>query len=427
MIKWLIFGVWWLVLSSCAANGTGSISAERSSFVTLEPTNPSSTNSLDSVTTLPESTMLPANESGVKEATDSYGDIGVRRFYLPKLLDSVLPDYSSGEQPIAPTGDMPTAIVASTDACDIVEIDPVTGATTILWEYSGAEYVSFYCGAHRITEDLESELPSGYEGGISFVADVEWVDSGFVLISICCEPASGRFELLAVSGGSQPAVPTLLNLEGGSPALRDGVLLFEMPVSAGSGFHTIGTTVFDAYFDTSDPDFPFYSLTGQSEFYELFFDQSDLSSGVDGFVRNVSWVDNNRLAFDLWSIGISDSEVFSWTGIIDLTQQSVSLNSHGPGWSMPSGDKVGNLVVAEQQCNYFVSVCNHDRSKILTIDSRTFTPIHELEIDGEIADMDLVRGWLLITLTNGQMGTVNFATGNFTVIADGISHAAWME
>ena len=63
----------------------------------------------------------------------------------------------------------------------------------------------------------------------------------------------------------------------------------------------------------------------------------------------------------------------------------------------------------------------------MTVDSHTLLPVHELEVDGEIADMDLERGWLLSTLTDGRMGTIDFTTGAFSVIADGITHAVWME
>ena len=74
-----------------------------------------------------------------------------------------------------------------------------------------------------------------------------------------------------------------------------------------------------------------------------------------------------------------------------------------------------------------VSKCDQDHSIIVTVDPQTLLPIHELEVDGEIADMDLVSGWLLITLTDGRMGTIDFTTGAFSVIGDGITHAVWME
>ncbi len=172
---------------------------------------------------------------------------------------------------------------------------------------------------------------------------------------------------------------------------------------------------------------PFFSLEQDSNLFTLSFDPKDSYSGVDAFVKNVSWLDEARIAFDLWSSNSFGSEVFSWVGIADLAQQSALMNSRGPGWSIPVGDELGNLVVAQQSCNYFVSTCDQVLSKIMTVDSQTLLPIHELEVDGEIADMDMVRGWLLITLTDGRMGTIDFITGEFSVIADGITHAVWME
>ena len=174
---------------------------------------------------------------------------------------------------------------------------------------------------------------------------------------------------------------------------------------------------------------PSYFLTGGINYLGLSFDQEDISSGIRGFVGDVSWLNNDRIAFDLWSFDfdLPGSKVFSWIGVIDLTQQSVSLNSRSPGWSNPTGDELSNFVVSEQPCNFYVGTCDQDRSIIVTVDSQTLLPIHELEVDGNIAYMDLERGWLLITLTDGRMGTIDFTTGEFSVIADSITHAVWME
>ena len=351
---------------------------------------------------------------------------------MPNLFDSIFSDYTLDERTdkraIVATGDMPLSILVSTHECRIATVDTATDNTTILWEYIGDEFPSYYCMPHRIADDIHSELPPDSEIGISFVEDLEWIDNRYVLISICCEPAAGRFELLDMPSVSEINKPLWLALDGASSDIgSDGSLLFETPGSPDSGFHTIGVTEFDVGLDKSDPDFPFYSLTGDTDLYSLSFSEDDTSSGIDGFVRNVSWLDDARIAFDLWSFDQLASEVFSWIGIIDLTQQKVSLNSHFPGWSMPTGDGLGNLVVAEQRCNYFVSTCDQAKSRVVTVDSQTLLPIHELEVDGEIADMDLLRGWLLITLTDGRMGTIDFTTGEFSVIADGISHAVWME
>lgn len=94
---------------------------------------------------------------------------------------------------------------------------------------------------------------------------------------------------------------------------------------------------------------------------------------------------------------------------------------------LPTGDGSGNLVVAEQSCGYRIERCEATRSTLLVIDSRTLLPIHEIVVDGAIADMDLTRGWLLVTLTDGRMGTINLINGTFTAIAEEITYAVWME
>ena len=85
--------------------------------------------------------------------------------------------------------------------------------------------------------------------------------------------------------------------------------------------------------NASDPEYPGYSLTGDISYFGLSFDQENILSGIDGFVGGVSWLDNDRIAFYLWSFDLPGSEVFSWIGVIDLTQQSVSLNSATLLWS----------------------------------------------------------------------------------------------
>ena len=414
-----------LALSNCATNDPVLKPEQQESPATVESIDPPTTNPVSPDTT------LQRVETSINDGSDDSRDLGL---HLPKLLDSILVDHPSGQQPITSTGDMPPSIVASSEACEIVIVDVATGETTKLWEYkySRAETPFYYCMAHGITDNLESILPPNYESGISFIENLEWVDTGYILISMCCEPAVGRFELLAMPATSETEKPLWLALDGGSPDISDdGSLLFALPHFFGSSGYPIGVIEeFDINSDNaSDPEYPSYNLTGYSSYYELSVDQEDISSGISWFVGNVSWLDNDRIAFDLWSFDfdLSDSEVFSWIGIIDLTQQSVSLNSRSPGWSIPTGDELGNLVVTQQPCNNYLSTCEQDHSRIVTVDSQTLLPIHELEVDGNIADMDLVRGWLLITLTDGRMGTIDFTTGAFSVIADGITHAVWME
>ncbi len=311
-------------------------------------------------------------------------------------------------------------------------VDSTTGETTKLWEYKYIHTATtpfYYC--YPLPEDIESILPPNYESGSSSIEDLEWIDTGYILISMCCEPAAGRFELLAMPGKSETKEPVWLALNGRFPNISgNGSLLFVADGNIAGPYTMNVIENLDVNFDNaSDPERPFYSLTGDRSHFGLSFDQDDILSDTYGIVGDVSWLDNDRIAFDLWSFDfdLSDSDLFSWIGIIDQTQQSVLLNSRGPGWSNPTGDGFGNLVVAEQPCNFYVDTCEQAHSRIVTVDSHTLLPMHELEVDGEIADMDLERGWLLITLTDGRMGIIDFTTGEFSVIADGITHAVWME
>ena len=420
-----------LVLLSCATNDSALEPERTGSATTVESIDPPSTNPASPTTT------LPRDDNSDNAVPDDSID-GDTYLYLPKLLDSILVDHPSGQQPIVPTGNVPPSIVASTEACEIIVVDAATGETTKLWEYKyiRAETPFYYCGPYPDDlEALESILPLNYESGLSFPENLEWVDTGYILISMCCEPAAGRFELLAMPATSETEKPLYLALNGGSPNISDnGSLLFALPhYFRVDGYPPpIGVIEeFDVNSDNvSDPEYPRYNLTGSSSsYYKLSFDQEDISSGIGGFVGNVSWLDNDRIAFDLWSFDfdLPGSELFSWIGVIDLTRQSVSLNSRSSGWSIPTGDELGNLVVTQQACRKYPSTCDQDRSRIVTVDSQTLLPIHELEVDGNIAEMDLVRGWLLITLTDGRMGTIDSTTGAFSVIADGITHAVWME
>jgi len=417
-----------LVLSACATNDSALELEQTESPATVESTELPATDPIDTTST------LLGVETGMKDSADDTRDQGL---VLPRLLDSILIDHPSSQQPLAPTGDMPPSIIASTEACEMVMVDSATGEKTILWKYQYIDTAStpfYYC--EPLPEDIESILPPNYESGPSYIEDLEWIDSGYILISMCCEPAVGRFELLAMPGKSETEESPRLALHGRFPNISDdGSLVFV-------GFGTIGyadtrfpdaVSVIEEFGvstdDKSHPEDPRYKFTGEVRNYGLYFNPDEISSDLRGHVGDVSWLDNDRIAFDLWSfdLDLSDSGLFSWIGVIDLTQQSVSLHSRSPGWSNPTGDGLGNLVVAEQSCNSLIGTCELDGSRIVTVDSQTLLPVHELEVDGEIADMDLVRGWLLVTLTDGRMGTVDFATGEFSVIADGITHAVWMD
>ena len=289
-------------------------------------------------------TTLPRDDTSDDAGSDDLID-GDTYLYLPKLLDSILVDHPSGQQPIVSTGDMPPSILASTEACEIIIADAATGETTILWEYQYISHITavrtqtastpfYYCDP--LPDDIESILPLNYESTPSFIEDLEWIDAGYILISMCCEPAAGRFELFAMPATSETKIPPRGTLNGRFPNISGkGSLLFV----AGSGSigdpYTINVIEnLDVNSDNaSDPEYPGYSLTGDISYFGLSFDQENILSGIDGFVGGVSWLDNDRIAFYLWSFDLPGSEVFSWIGVIDLTQQSVSLNSATLLWS----------------------------------------------------------------------------------------------
>ena len=97
---------------------------------------------------------------------------------------------------------------------------------------------------------------------------------------------------------------------------------------------------------------------------------------------------------------------------------------------LPRGDRLGNLVVAEQECGrylLFASECIGWPAKVVVVDSGTLVPLYEVDVEDPIADMDLVRGWLLVTLVDGRMGVLDLADGTFNVLAYGIRNAVWQE
>ena len=139
-----------LVLLSCATNDSA-LEAERTgSTTTVESIDPPSTNPAGSTTALQQEspatvefidppstnpvnsdTTLPRDDTSDDTVSDDPLD-GDTYLYLPKLLDSILVDHPSGQQPIVPTGDMPPSIVASTEACGILVVDAATGERTKL-------------------------------------------------------------------------------------------------------------------------------------------------------------------------------------------------------------------------------------------------------------------------------------------------------
>lgn len=325
-------------------------------------------------------------------------------------------------EPFVATEDMPAAIIASTEECDIVSVDSQTGAVKVLSDfmaYSGKASVFQDCS----DQGLEYQQYTGTaEIAPGFIEDVEWVDPKYVLIGRCCEPAAGRFEVLDVEDHDQPY---WLALNGSYPSVNDrGDLLFSAPALSG-GLAALGTVPLDInYHDAPDRSRPSFDTSGDVSYHHLTTDEAG-EPAPSCFASRTSWVDGNSIALGVWTI-MEHQGFFPWVVLIDLNVGPIAANARGSGWMLPTGDQFGNLVVAEQHCFlFFKSECIGLPAKVVVVDSETLAPVHE--VDDVVVDMDLERGWLLVTLVDGRMGTLDLANGTFTVLADGIRNAVWRE
>jgi len=339
--------------------------------------------------------------------------------YFLDMPEVFLPGDSRLEgEPFVAIGAMPSAIIASTVECDIVSVDSQTGVATIL---------STYVGGDCSDQGLEYREYSGSaEIAPGFIEDVEWVDPKYVLTGNCCEPAVGRFEVLDIENHDQPY---RLSLFGSYPSISDrGELLF----SAGgfdvrSEFAALGIAPFEVSYNDSDPSYPSYQQVGDVSYHTLALD--DAGEGTlnrHSFVYRTTWMADDVIAVGIWT-SRGESGWLPWVAQIDLDSGPVVANSRGVGWMHPTGDQLGNLVVAEQQCFGYLSQCIGSPSKVVVVDSETLVPLYEVDAEDTIVDMDLVRGWLLITLVDGRMGTLDLSDGTFNVLADGIRNAVWQE
>ena len=365
--------------------------------------------------------LTPTPES-IEEVLPSGGENqsdGVfNSFRIPVLGDEFLAISEAQGEPFYRNGPMPGQIIASTFECHLVSIDTSTGQPALIWDYSGVDKRRSYCDTAK-----EEEPPADLEAPSSSIEDLEWINSSLLLIGLCCEPAVGRFEAIDTSVGNRPY---WVALNGGSPSVNgNNVLAFSLPSLFRSNPNAIGSVPFEVRFDDSDPDRPFFSVQSDTTFYSLYFSPEEDAS-VRGAVSQLSWVGDNKIAFELWTIGVYP-EPYPFIGIIDIQAQSIAFKSRGGGWTRPSGDSVGNLAAVEDGCRIWIDTCDTNEAKIVVLDSETLMPLHETSLDDNIADMDLSRGWLLVTFSNGQMGSLDLADGTFTSIADGIVNAIWAE
>ena len=345
----------------------------------------------------------------------------IEPYSLPALSASISNNTQFDGLPFETVGQMPTAIIASTSDCSIVSIDPKTMLAKELWNYTTITSADkLNCDEKNGDSVTDQEL----ESVPGHIEDLDWISPSYVLISMCCEPAAGRFEVLDTNSNIQPK---WLALNGRSPSVNhDNVLLYSRPFFLHQGIPAIASVPFQIKYNTSDSANTFYELQDSGIDYPIKFRDND-ASNRGSFVSKVDWVGDYNVVFELHRHDEAHSMWLSWIGYIDLAKKSVIVNSRGVGWTLPAGDQLGNLVVIEQECGNWLEKCAPFPASVVVVDSETLNPIYEVAISQSVADLDLVRGWLLLTLTDGRVGTFDLATGTFTAIAEGIRSAVWQE
>ncbi len=365
---------------------------------------------------------VPIDGPSPTEVSGPTGGFGGSVHYVPSVV-APLPEGSRLEgQPFAPSGAMPSAIIASTEDCDIVTIGSQSSELVVLWDYSTSDYRSLDCsdqGSEYRENTGMAEIAAGY------IDDVEWSDPKYVLLSMCCEPGVGRFEVLDIE---EDDLPIWMALNGYSPWIDSlGTFLFSAS-GVGDAIVSFGTVPFQvSYDDSSEPSHPYYRLLGDVLYKHLVLEEGSAST-LRWSVGQSTWVGGDDIVVRIMTI-LSDRGWYPWVAKISLEGGATVSNARGSGWMLPRGDRLGNLVVAEQTCVPipYLAGCVGLSARVVVVDSQTLTPLYEVEVDDTIVDMDLVRGWLLVTLVDGRMGTLDLSDGTFTVLANGIRNAVWRE
>ena len=366
-------------------------------------------------TEMPTPTVTPTPT----EVSDPTGGFGGSVHYVPSVVSPLPEDSRLEGQPFAPSGAMPAAIIASTEECDIVSVDSQTGVVRVLADFSayrGKASVFDSCSE----QGLEYQEYTGTaEIAPGFIEDVEWASPKYVLIGNCCEPAVGRFEVLDIEKHVQPY---RLSLDGSYPSISDrGELLF----ISGAG---LGIAPFEVSYNDSDPSYPSYQQVGDVSYHTLALDDGGEGAlNRTNVLYRTTWVADSVIAVGIFTAR-GEPGWLPWVAVIDLDSGPVAANARGEGWMLPTGDQLGNLVVAEQLCFViYISQCIGSSAKVVVVESETLDPLYEIEVDDTIVDMDLERGWLLVTLVDGRMGTLDLSDGTFNFLADGIRNAVWQE
>lgn len=376
------------------------------------------------VATSPPTVQPPADEEVLSNRGEVQAGSENRIFFMvPALGDFYLAAGQPQGEPFGRQGPMPEAVVASTEDCQLITIDSDTGDFGHVWDYPNFNLFEYYNDDRSsIPDKADEEVSPTVEALCDSIEVLEWASPSFILISTCCEPAIGTLEIIDTSLSNQPSG---FGIAGDSPSVNDQeILSFSIPHGFRTAVDVIGTIPFDPQFDWSEvgsgydreADYTLYAL-------DLI---SNNSPNVGGFVYDISWVGDDKMAFELWTTGLYPG-LYPFIGLIDITSQTITFKSRGEGWTRPTGDAQGNLVVAEQRCTQTPETCDTGEAKIVVLDSDALTPIYEIPVNENVIDMDLARGWLLVTYANGQTGTLDLADGTFKPIADSIVNAGWME
>lgn len=288
---------------------------------------------------------------------------------------------TSSEAPALPvlvrSGSRPDAILAVNSTGQVVSISASTGEATVLWD--GAE--------------LPSSTPESTD---SFIESVAVAGSSHVLVGVCCEPATGQIWLLDLDS---TAAPRRLLLDGSHPSVSPGGT-----VAVSDGVGVKGLPLTDI-------------LSGSDRLVSASY-----FGGLGGADADVAWIGDEIVVFDRRREGASDIVA------VDVRTGTASERSGGIGWERPSGNSSGGVFVVVEQCCWDpINRTIAETSTLLAVDGTSSESAIVATLAGGVESTDVDRGWLLVTRSGGEVGTINPEDGSFTAIAADVRTAVWFE
>ena len=217
---------------------------------------------------------------------------------------------------------------ATSSQLTLSRVGPKSSGTT-----ARSDYRSLDCsdqGSEYRTYEGAAEIAPGY------IENVEWADSKYVVLSMCCEPASGRLEVMDIEEHLQPIS---LALSGHSPWIdSSGTFLFST-TGVGDAIVSFGTTPFQIGFDSSDPSHPYYRLLGDVLYQHLVLEEGSAST-LRWSVGRSTRVGGDDIVVRIMTI-LSDRGWYPWVGKISPDGEAAVSNARGTGWMLPRGDRLG--------------------------------------------------------------------------------------